>query len=117
MYVFILCVSMYWCCYELFILQISSAPPPFIPRQPLPAIEAPPTSDHMMLKFSPSPPHSFATSPSSSQLSSEGGEDGEGGEDVVEDTQEQQEGIFMTQVHVHVYMWTCMYICCAYLYM
>ena len=97
---------------DAFVLQISSAPPPFIPRQPLPAIEAPPTSDHMMLEFSPSPPHSFATSPSSSELSSEDGED------VMEDTQEQQEGIFMTQVHTCIYMYvTCMYMCCAYLYM
>ena len=91
-----------------FFLQVSSAPPPTIPKQPLlPAIEAPPMASVPMLEYpspsSSSPSHSFA---SESQCSGgmeeeEEEEDEEGREEeekesckVVDD----QEGVFMTQV-------------------
>lgn len=85
-----------------FFLQVSSAPPPTIPKQPLlPAIEAPPIASILMLEYpstSSSPSHSFA---SESQCSGGMEEEEEGREEEEEESckvVDDQEGVFMTQV-------------------
>lgn len=85
-----------------FFLQVSSAPPPTIPKQPLlPAIEAPPMASVPMLEYSSpssSPSHSFA---SESQCSGGMEEEEEGREEEEEESckvVDDQEGVFMTQV-------------------
>ena len=111
--------------------QVSSAPPPTIPKYALPALEAPPTSSAQLLMLeagspfsqsqspsshiSPDCSHSQSTSPSPSESgdadvsSSEASEAGkrrertDEGENGKEGGQDMDlQGVFLTQVHVYL---------------
>ena len=97
------------CVYDK-ILQVSTAPPPIIPKQPLlPALEAPSPPTLMLEYPSPSSPrssssslHSHTSSHHSTVSRAEGGRGSSGGvvwtEPEGEGSGGQQQGVFLTQV-------------------